>query len=742
MALISIVTLMQTLSRDERHGRSLEEEEEPLGPEARSWVVVTQFGVIITLSILFEVGQGALYAHFRGSEKHEYIKIFDALFKELTMLGFVGLCLMCLVKGGIMTDVAYLIAAAHAIPEEVHALGEEVKEETQRRLEADPVAKLLCEIFEEIHVLIFVIMICFIALVTILLVTAQATQKKFRISEHMTQEQVLDMAWDQTGVKRVWNKFHYVDTLLYRIIRREFYNPFDGHRHRLVTPSTFDFSEYLGRCMIEFVVELIEIPPGSFLVLLVVLLGTRRLMLTPSEQLPQVFAAGSWVLFFLLVIVVAKLHGIFFNCLPEASPSYTSPLPPRASRLIGTDTRPRFCRHKLQRANNPITSYFLGTSSPTKQEALFWFWSNGPRFLAVSVQLLLFLQAVFLAVFFRMGAYAALSHAPLIWTLSQWVPFFVGLFFLWPRILFYYTIATSTNLMKSHEHMEETIHHIEKEQFKRYEFLIMELNSHARVHMIKTLSNAMYQDWKAIQIKKFETTVNNSREIAAAFDLWDTDKSGRIDEGEMRACLKAQNNSDTRVDRIMDKWFHADIFRQDAQQHRRQNKKAMFFRRQATISTFEITKEDFCILMVNLKELEELSFDDENTDIWMKEVLDTDGGGTVSVDEFYDVLSNVCRDSCMDKKGIKKLFTIIDGSCLEDDGAVESVDIAKLVVWLQHFSATGQQERKTVAEHAPHKQSRAIILDNLELSASLLEDPPERDTVDTEPLLRDTHAKG
>ena len=67
------------------------------------------FGIIIMMSICFEEFQSGLYAYLRQHNKKSYIKMCDALFKELTILGFVGLSLMALVKSGLLGGVAHVV---------------------------------------------------------------------------------------------------------------------------------------------------------------------------------------------------------------------------------------------------------------------------------------------------------------------------------------------------------------------------------------------------------------------------------------------------------------------------------------------------------------------------------------------------------------------------------------------------------------------------------------------------------
>lgn len=479
--------------------------------------------------------------------------------------------------------------------------------------------------------------------------------------------------------------------------------------------------------MVEFVVELIEIPPSSFVVLFFVLLATRNLMFTPKEEMAHVHAAVSWVFFLLLCGVLLKLHRIFISCLPANCPSYTN-LPPPGSQLIETysnspgsqlleatiekpSSRPRFYNDPLRRSNNSIGQCLCGTSAPTKQEALFWFWSNGPRFLATSLQLVLFGQAVCLAVYFKTGE-GTDNDVFTLFTVLHWAPFIASFIVLWPSILYYYTIATSTHLMKSQDSIDKTIHHIAKEQFWRYESLILELNTAARVHRLRTLPNALYADWRQIQLQAFRAgmSTHEGDEIKATFDTWDTDNSGSIDRDEMAACLKAQNLSENRIARILHNWFHQDVFRSPAQTRTMRRSQS---RHEVKKDNLLLCKDDFCILMLNLQELDEGGCDDEDTEMWIKEVLDSDESGSVSVDEFIDLLGDVCSQCALDRSGVAKLFEIIDAGT-SNSTEVESLEVAKLVVWLKNFSATGSHDRR---ELAAQRKARVVATAT----------PPEKD---------------
>lgn len=54
----------------------------------RSWTIVSLFGMIIVLSISFEEFQNYIYSHLKKHGNPSQIRMIDALFKELTILGY------------------------------------------------------------------------------------------------------------------------------------------------------------------------------------------------------------------------------------------------------------------------------------------------------------------------------------------------------------------------------------------------------------------------------------------------------------------------------------------------------------------------------------------------------------------------------------------------------------------------------------------------------------------------------
>jgi hypothetical protein len=137
--------------------------------------------------------------------------------------------------------------------------------------------------------------------------------------------------------------------------------------------------------------------------------------------------------------------------------------------------------HKIQ-LKRWFRSFTSGTAAPTKHEALFWFWKQGPAFLGFVLQLLLFCQAIFLAVYLTSGIpnrhlkaaeldadgkFGEAALAEYFTIFMQMLPHFLSLIFLWPEVLRKYAICCNTGMMKDEHIIEDVAHKIEQEQFKQ-----------------------------------------------------------------------------------------------------------------------------------------------------------------------------------------------------------------------------------------------------------------------------------
>jgi len=741
--------------------KKVEESRYGLSKEMWSWTVICLFGCIVWLSVFFEVSQNALH-NYLARKKESYLEIMEAMFRELTILGFVGLCLIVSIKSGLVHNIsARLCQTIPALRSKVvndikKTNPAEQKYMSAMHLNVFTIADAITEeelvkVFEDVHMLIFYVMICFIGFVALLLTTAEYTQQKIsRFDE--TRDPVVP-----TNIFKFWKKFDYVDALVYRLIRKEFFNPYDNNkRFPIRRPSCFSLPDYFGRCMVEMVVELIEIPPMSWMILLIVLTACRPLMKIEDEQIPHVLFSLSYTLFTLILLITYQVYSLYRGVLPPVAPSYFTPTE-LIQQYHGIDTKPRCFDVPLKRTDNLLRIFLSGTESPNQQEALFTLWANGPGALSTMTQVLLFLQAVFLAVYLTSGIELSWGQFTL-----MWLPWAFEFIVLWPRILFFFTIATSTNLMKRQHVIDASWTFTINGLYRKYGALLYEIHTHARIYKIKNFTDHEYKSWTTHKRENFRKVMHPEyvKALESAFNLWDADDSGFVDKKEMFACLKAQNCEEEKARRVIENWFQSKVFRDivtprgdkhDKPGRRRASimdnlhdfaaNNALGKPKVARVSApeldqdqeIQLSKENFEILMVNLYELEQVDGDTKyiDTERWLHDSLDDDQSGTVSIDEFYDGLLNVCVYSGITRDSVHKLFCIIDGTS-DEDANIDSLEIAKIIVWLREFAEAGKTDEEKDGEHQHHFGRGSALQTGKERPSFTQEELSEREKKDEE----------
>ncbi len=307
---------------------------------------------------------------------------------------------------------------------------------------------------------------------------------------------------------------------------------------------------------------------------------------------------------------------------------------------------------------------------------------------------------------------------------AQFVPLLISLTFLWPDLLYVYTIIISTGQMKNAEvsnvsmivrfpfvsiicvcyfnlkvsftgcfdeftfkiqllqTISEIARKIEIRQFRQYAHLISELEVKAMVHQIKSfddyittgkcVKDGVYEKWLKDKLSQFEMTVPDEKKslIDEAFETHDTDKSGMFDVDELTRLLKSQGTSDIEIKHICRQWLHSGVFREVHDSAGRLIKKD---------SSGNMSKEDFKVFILLTNELAEGDFDEDRLGVWLETVLDKSGDGIVSVDEFLEELPHVCAASGLDRRALQRMFKIIEASSDESNEA-EEIAVQRIVV--------------------------------------------------------------
>lgn len=376
--------------------------------ETEHWTLLFLSCFIIGTSALFELAEEWLQKKFQSEVLNR--KVINAVFKELTILGFVGLVMMALVKSGAMDfldralfndshersdrrlfeevnagadqaltsveTVSALLQSASTLPSSMKAAlmdaavaWEQSQDKGVVDKEEEEVVSQLAMLFEEVHIMIFKVMLCFIALVVILLTQAVATRNDFMEAERVKSKDHLDKFYN--GNLSYFGRMRVIQKIQYRILRREFFHPSIGTIHTQVRPANFSFATYLGMCMAEWVCQLIEVPASTWLFLMGLVFLVKPFMDLRDRALMFCLNMVSWILFGSLCLQTWQMFHVYQQCLPEICPSMKDPNPTKGDKNLKSTT-PRFFNTEMVRARFRFTKWICGTSSPNKHEMCFF----------------------------------------------------------------------------------------------------------------------------------------------------------------------------------------------------------------------------------------------------------------------------------------------------------------------------------------------------------------------------------
>ena len=260
-----------------QHGRRLEEEElEPWQIKIKMYACMVAISAIIAISIGFEIGRDILEERTKEAMK----PILRNVFAELTILGFIGLIMFFTTKYG--------------KPSLDNLVGNETtgwfKSECFMRE-----CKLICpenpliEETETVHMVLFLVMMIFLASVVLLVKISDKKTKHWRYLEDVALTTPLlklkhdaSKLYDEYRAGTWWNRFWTLkhkmkvadEKLRYAALREGFIYtcnknvPDPKSEHRLSTD--FDFHEYVSHELNGLLIEMAEIPPANWLYLWII----------------------------------------------------------------------------------------------------------------------------------------------------------------------------------------------------------------------------------------------------------------------------------------------------------------------------------------------------------------------------------------------------------------------------------------------------------------------------------------
>lgn len=279
----------------------LDEEEE----EDEAFLIATMIFIILVIlvvvSIFFEWATEA-FEDYLEEHMPESVPVLKTIMKELTILGFLGLCAFLANRAGFLKEIS--IALFGDTPE-----GEEELPET----------------FENIHMTLFFVMALFLMMGAVLVVSLEVHEKRLRLYGKLSQEQpsqllseylIRYLGYTERGLpgseasagesilsskgrfslrrlfgchKDITTKHELKEAVLFFAMRVRFIRTFGRqggalHGEGLEITKDFDFAEYLANAQAETAEDLIELTLGTWAMLGVFFSGVYGVMLLDDVE--------------------------------------------------------------------------------------------------------------------------------------------------------------------------------------------------------------------------------------------------------------------------------------------------------------------------------------------------------------------------------------------------------------------------------------------------------------------------
>lgn len=467
----------------EEYKENTEEVEEALGHTARFRnTVVTLLTMIVVLSVLFELGAERL--------KHEVPEktqpVVEILFKELTVLGFIALFVFLAVETGIPQQIS----------DSIFGTPSELK-----------------EMFEFVHMLLFLIIVFYLVIVCIVIYRMLSYERAW-------------MRWEGLALHPVDDPTLTRDQAEYLSVRSRFVDCRDKPKYTL-SPG-FNFAKYLIKHDGHLFEEIVELNPSTWGFVLVLVGLIRLYMMLHSEELKLAI--------FLVLGFVVFLCGTVVNYKTAKIKSALTGFPRRraGSWLLGNDNRnPTYGSDGGESGKMPLLPYekeedvleapqgwfnrFLyGERAPTPHEKLFWFRVNGVSFMLNFIRTSLFLIAIYVALLWvRFSSHFESSEGILLFLGAM---FFPTLTVVWlvPAIIEKFTWCTSVEQMRHHRIASRMDHSLRRSR------------AQMAIRVVKAVrSFAKLSDPKASRATPHMTDVLK-RMVHLVFELFDDDLDGYL----------------------------------------------------------------------------------------------------------------------------------------------------------------------------------------------------------------------
>ncbi|PFH33029.1 EF hand domain-containing protein [Besnoitia besnoiti] len=432
--------------------------------------------VILILTLIFELTHESIVEALEHKHLHHALDIVNAVNKEMTILGFIALLLFAMTRSGFVMRVSDKLLGQTEL--EKVGIGEIKKEGGNPYAAPTP----LFELFEQVHITVFLLMVAFCGAIGLLLVAAVVEISRWRRYESI---EFIELQ------RRVEEGRISEDHLKFWFLQYKFVNPSNP---LLAHPkSGFSFGEYLSERLTALIAQLVEVSPSTWITIMALALLVRPVLGFGPRGTVKFFFALAGVLAFSTVLLYIFVSRLLSHLWPGSA---------AVAKHIENVTKPGYVgspgEAPIDQAepvvkNNAVCALVQGTKAVNCQEALFCLGSKGHRVTRIVIQLLIFAHVVTIACLAKMMLSGHSQHVifePMgYWT--GYVPLLIAAasLFAFPAITAKFSTFTSVGYFADNEALRRSSEKLQRRKLARYYQILHFLQHKANVFFARQQNN-------------------------------------------------------------------------------------------------------------------------------------------------------------------------------------------------------------------------------------------------------------
>jgi len=511
--------------------------------------------------------------------------------------------------------------------------------------------QILLHLFEDVHMTLFLVMVLYFIRSVLLIQQTEWQSNKWRTFEArlMTtengEEKVLKSYYETIKNGSFFAKMKAREFLEYTLLRKRFLKT--GSQSGALEVSNFNFAEYLSVVLGHSASHMVHIPPKAWAILEFVFILFWACMQAPTETRIRGFMLIALGLIAVLFIFFGKMYAIRDLLLLKIPASPYQCTENFISELDKASAAPAYLAKKMKTAP--------GGRMINQQEVCFWFGANGPAFIMHVIRLVNMNMLIYFVLLGFAMPYTAANDKEFLIPMIVFVPIMVLANYFGPaEMMRVYSIISSVELLKDTHAIEQTIRIVKLARSIRTIKLLRSLQS--VVENKKMIDDAKASAAAGEETIKGEITLDfdsmndeerkKAQQLKEVFALFDRSGDESVDIDELGGLMSALGVDLTESDKQL-------LMKQFDRSGDGQISFAEFHSymkgRSQQVDTHKLVQDVFALIdkdgsgSITVQEFQDVlmalpvQISESDIDVIVREI-DSGGDGEISLHEFADVL--------------------------------------------------------------------------------------------------------